>query len=95
MSSPECQNEYPVIAAGSLLDTLPAQPRSYPVGMVNPLDIYLLTFDAFLTVADESPYNDYLSIGKEQQIEMIFHTRLLDADPNDLIIGGMLECVAS
>ena len=29
------ENEYHVIAAGSLLGTLLAQPKSYPVGMVN------------------------------------------------------------
>lgn len=43
----EKANEYHVIAAGSLLGTLLAQPKSYPVGMVNLLDIYPLTFDEF------------------------------------------------
>ena len=41
----EKANEYHVIAAGSLLGTLLAQPKSYPVGMVNLLDIAPLTFD--------------------------------------------------
>ena len=44
----EKANEYHVIAAGSLLGTLLAQPKSYPVGMVNLLDIAPLTFDEFL-----------------------------------------------
>lgn len=44
----EKANDYHVIAAGSLLGTLLAQPKSYPVGMVNLLDIYPLTFDEFL-----------------------------------------------
>ena len=35
----EKANEYHVIAAGSLLGTLLAQPKSYPVGMVNLLHI--------------------------------------------------------
>ena len=43
----EKANEYHVIAAGSLLGTLLAKPKSYPVGMVNLLDIYPLTFDEF------------------------------------------------
>lgn len=41
----EKANEYHVIAAGSLLGTLRAQPKPYPVGMVNLLDIMPLTFD--------------------------------------------------
>ena len=38
----EKANDYHVIAAGSLLGTLLAQPKSYPVGMVNLLNIYPL-----------------------------------------------------
>ena len=43
----EKANEYHVVAAGSLLGTLLAQPKSYPVGMVNLLDLYPLYFDEF------------------------------------------------
>lgn len=91
----EQANEYHVIAAGSLLGTLLAKPKSYPVGMVNLLDIYPLTFDEFLYAANEPLTDYYDSIRKEQQIEEIFHTRLLEAYNNYLIIGGMPECVAS
>ena len=87
----EKANEYHVIAAGSLL----AQPKSYPVGMVNLLDLYPLTFDEFLEATDEALYAYYESIHKDQQIEEIFHNRLLEAYNNSLIIGGMPECVAS
>lgn len=91
----EKANEYHVIAAGSLLGTLLAQPKSYPVGMVNLLDISPLTFDEFLDATDEPLYAYYQSITKEQQIEDIFHNRLMEAYNNYLIIGGMPECVAS
>lgn len=91
----EKANEYHVIAAGSLLGTLLAKPKSYPVGMVNLLDIYPLTFDEFLDATDEGLYTYYCHIQKEQQIEEIFHNRLLEAYNNYLIIGGMPECVAS
>ncbi len=84
-----------MIAAGSLLGTLLAQPKSYPVGMVNLMDIYPLTFDEYLEATDESLYSYYVSIHKEQHIEDIFHNRLLEAYNNYLIIGGMPECVAS
>ncbi len=91
----EKANEYHVIAAGSLLGTLLAKPKSYPVGMVNLLDISPLTFDEFLAAVDPPLYDYYVSIQKNQQIEDIFHNRLLEAYNYYLIIGGMPECVAS
>lgn len=91
----EKAGEYHVIAAGSLLGTLLAQPKSYPVGMVNLLDINPLTFDEFLEAIDGSLYSYYSGIQKEQKIEEIFHNRLLEAYNYYLIIGGMPECVAS
>lgn len=91
----EKANDYHVIAAGSLLGTLLAKPKSYPVGMVNLLDIFPLTFDEFLDAVDPVLYDYYLSIQKNQQIEDIFHNRLLEAYNYYLIIGGMPECVAS
>jgi hypothetical protein len=91
----EKANEYHVIAAGSLLGTLLAQPKSYPVGMVNLLDIYPLTFDEFLNATDSSLYAYYQSIQKNQQMEEFFHNRLLEAYNYYLIIGGMPECVSS
>ena len=91
----EKANEYHVIAAGSLLGTLLAKPKSYPVGMVNLLDIYPLTFDEFLEATDSGLYAFYESIQKNQSIEEIFHNRLLEAFNYYLIIGGMPECVSS
>lgn len=91
----EKANEYHIIAAGSLLGTLLAKPKSYPVGMVNLLDIYPLTFDEFLSATDEPLYTYLMSVEKGQMIEDIFHNRLLDAYNNYLIIGGMPECVDS
>ena len=63
--------------------------------MVNLLDIYPLTFDEFLDATDAALFSYYESIQKEQQIEEIFHNRLLEAYNNYLIIGGMPECVSS
>lgn len=91
----EKANEYHVISAGSLLGTLLAKPKSYPVGMVNLLDIAPLTFDEFLDATDEPLFAYYQSIVKEQQIEELFHNRLMEYYNNYLIIGGMPECVAS
>lgn len=91
----EKANEYHVIAAGSLLGTLLAQPKSYPVGMVNLLEINPLAFDEFLEATDPALYAYYSNIQKNQQIEEIFHHRLLEAYNDYLIIGGMPECVSS
>lgn len=91
----EKANEYHVIAAGILLGTLLAKPKSYPVGMVNLLDIYPLSFDEFLQAYDSSLYTFYESIQKDQPIEEIFHNRLLEAYKYYLIIRGMPECVSS
>lgn len=91
----EKANEYHVIAAGSLLGTLLAQPKSYPVGMVNLLNIRPLTFDEFLQATDESLYQYFCTIEKGQVIEALFHDRLMNAYNCYLIIGGMPECVAS
>ncbi len=91
----EKANEYHIIAAGSLLGTLLAKPKSYPVGMVNLLDLYPMSFDEFLAAVDPPLYAYYESIVKEQTIEEIFHNRLLEAYSTYLIIGGMPECVAS
>lgn len=91
----EKANEYHVIAAGSLLGTLLAKPKSYPVGMVNLLDLYPLSFEEFLAAAEPALYAYYDSIQKDQTIEEIFHQRLLEAYHNYLIIGGMPECVSA
>ncbi len=91
----EKANNYHVIAAGSLLGTLLAKPKSYPVGMVNLLNIFPLTFDEFLDATEPALFSYYESIQKEQQIEEIFHSRMLEAYNNYLIIGGMPECVSS
>ena len=87
----EKANEYHIISAGSLLGTLLAQPKSYPVGMVNLLELSSLAFDEFLEGTDHPLYNYYCGIQKDQPIEEIFHRRLLEACNNYFIIGGMVN----
>lgn len=91
----EKAGKYHIIAADSLLGTLLAQPKSYPVGKVNLLEIAPLTFDEFLLANDEGLHRYYCSIQKEQNIEEIFHKRLMELYHYYLIIGGMPECVSS
>lgn len=87
--------EYHIIAAGSLLGTLLAQPKSYPVGMVNVMHIYPLTFSEYLAAEDPALYDYYCNINSGTQIDQIFHNRLTEACDRYFIIGGMPECVAS
>ena len=91
----EKANNYHVMAAGSMLGTLLAKPKSYPVGMVNLLEMHPLYFDEFLAATNERLYSYYLTIQKNSVIEQIFHTNLLESYSNYLIIGGMPECVSS
>ncbi len=91
----EKANDYHIIVAGSLLGTLLAQPKSYPVGMVNLLAMSPLTFDEFLAVVDKPLYDYYLTIKKGSVVEEIFHKKLLEIFDYYLIIGGMPECVSS
>ena len=91
----EKANDYHVISAGSLLGTLLAQPKSYPVGKVNIINIYPFTFEEFLCAIDSGLYSYYEGIKKDSTIEDVFHNKLLEAYKYYLIIGGMPECVAS
>ena len=86
---------YYVIAAGSLLGSMLAKPQSYPVGMVNLLDIRPLTFDEYLLETNPNLYSYYISLQKGQSIEEIFHQKLLEAYDIYLIVGGMPEAVSS
>ena len=91
----EKANEYHVVSAGSLLGTLLAQPKSFPVGQVNLLNLLPMSFDEFLGAIDKALYAYYQQIKRNQHIEEIFHNRLLDAYNYYLIIGGLPECVYS
>lgn len=89
----ENANEYHIVVAGSLLGTLLAKPHSYPVGMVNILEMGPMDFAEFLAACDPVLYNFYQQITKDTKIENVFHERLLEAYRSYLIIGGMPEAV--
>lgn len=84
-----------IMAAGSLLGTYLAEPYSYPVGQVDILHLYPLTFREFLGAVDENISKIYESLRPDEEIPELFHNRLLDAYRTYMIIGGMPECVSS
>lgn len=87
-------NGFHIIAAGSLLGTLLAEPKSYPVGKVNLMNIYPMDFDEFLKAADPN-LAKYLDETSPDEILNIQHEKLMDQYRNYLITGGMPECVQS
>lgn len=91
----EKANNYHIISAGSLLGTLLAQPKSYPVGKVNIINLYPMTFEEFLHAIDESLFQYYKAITKGCAIEELFHNKLMEMYKYYLIIGGMPECVSN
>ena len=91
----EKAGEYHIMAAGSLLGTYLAEPKSYPVGQVDLLSLHPLSFAEFLQAVDPGLATFRDGIHGEAAIPEIFHNRLLEACRLYLIIGGMPECVAS
>lgn len=91
----EKANEYHIIAAESLLGTLLSSPKSYPVGMVNLLNIYPLSFEEFLEATSPNLFTYYQSIASDTKIEDYFHHQLIELYNYYLIIGGMPECISS
>lgn len=87
--------EYHLIAAGSLLGTFLSSPKSYPVGMVDILEIGPLTFSEFLNAVNSTLFNYYNQIQKGEKILEIFNNQLQELYNYYLIIGGMPECVQS
>lgn len=86
-------NKYHIIAAGSLLGTLLAERQSYPVGKVNILHVYPMTFEEYLMATDEGLWKFYSGFTAESLLPDVFHNKLLEAYRFYLIIGGMPECI--
>lgn len=87
--------EYPdihVIAAGSLLETAIDIHISFPVGRVEYLYLYPLTFEEFLCAMQESVALNYL---QEMSVPDFAHEKLLELFHLYTMIGGMPEVVAS
>jgi predicted AAA+ superfamily ATPase len=88
-------NEYHVITAGSLLGTYLANPASYPVGKVNLLSVYPLTFEEYLAAADIGMYRYFCSVKSGADYVSAFHGRMTEHYRKYLIVGGMPECIQS
>ncbi len=87
--------EYDIVSAGSLLGVALTKGRTFPVGKVEFLDIYPITFFEFL--ATSSPQlADYLkSIQIIESIPDFFLNQLLEQFKIYFITGGMPESIGS
>lgn len=81
-----------VACAGSLLGiTLGHKGFSFPVGKVDHMNIYPLTFSEFLRRKDEGLFHFYQTIDKAEPLPEVFFNRLSDAFTAYRICGGMPE----
>lgn len=84
--------ELAVACAGSLLGiTLGHKGFSFPVGKVDHINIYPLTFSEFLRSKDKNLYRFYQSITAVEPLPEVFFSRLTDAFTAYRICGGMPE----
>lgn len=84
--------DYHVVAAGSLLGIQLSRPGSFPVGKVNFLTLYPLSFYEFLDAMEETNLRMFLEVKKDfSPIPDIIHNKLIDYLKIYYIIGGMPE----
>jgi len=88
-------NEYHVAAAGSLLGVKTAGEKGFPVGKVNFLHLYPLTFFEFLDAMGQEKTRQFLEgYSSYEPIPAPLHEKLIDLLKYYLFIGGMPEVVA-
>jgi uncharacterized protein len=82
-----------VVAAGSLLGTKLSTPGSFPVGKVNFLELYPLSFLEFLDALGESRYRQLLESQPLTPLQAPFHEDLIRLLGIYYAVGGMPEAV--
>lgn len=93
-----CENapEYHVACAGSLLGITLSKPSSFPVGKVDFLTIYPMTFSEFLIANGDENLVDYMKgIEVIEPLPEIFFNQLNEKLKMYFITGGMPEVVRS
>ncbi len=88
-------NEYHVVAAGSLLGVKTAGEKGFPVGKVNFLHLYPLTFFEFLSALGQEKTRQFLEeYPTYEPIPNPMHEKLIQLLKMYFFIGGMPEAVA-
>ena len=87
-------NEYHLAAAGSLLGIMLSSPRSFPVGKVDLIDLYPMTFAEFLEAMGESRYRGLVEEKRDlTPFSEAFHHDLVTLLRQYYFVGGMPEVV--
>jgi len=87
--------QYHIAGAGSLLGIAISGPGAFPVGKVNFLDLYPLTFLEFLSATGAEELRQYLSkIGRPSPLPEPFHQKLIGKLRTYYFTGGMPEAVS-
>ncbi len=87
-------NDYHIAAAGSLLGIKVGQSAPFPVGKVNFLDLYPMSFAEYLEGIGKSALYEYLRKKHDfQPLEISFHEELSDHVKMYSFIGGMPEAI--
>lgn len=85
---------YHIVCAGSLLGVALHQGTSFPVGKVEFLDLYPLSFTEFLLAMGQAPYAQLLTEG-DLTLAAAFRQDLSDLLKRYYYVGGMPEAVRS
>jgi len=86
--------EYHIVAAGSLLGITMPHKTSFPVGKVDFLDLFPMSFSEFLMAMGENRLVELLK-SKEWETITIFKEKLIDYLRSYFYIGGMPEVVTN
>lgn len=90
----EKKDQIHITAAGSLLGVKLSDPGAFPVGKVNFLHLFPMTFMEFLDGMGESRYRQMLeSIDEMVPLTEAFHSHLIDLLRRYYFVGGMPEAV--
>lgn len=89
----EDARQYHVIATGSYMGVSRHAGTSFPVGKLDFLRLYPLTFPEYLVNAGEEQLASIISAGEFDTLPLAFSQRLADYFTQYMIVGGMPEAV--
>lgn len=89
------QDEFDVIASGSLLGVHYKLASSFPVGYVERMTLYPLDFEEFMLAVGEKDLFSFVQqrYYNQQKVEKVLHAKMLDLFIHYIVIGGMPEVV--
>lgn len=88
--------DYSIVCAGSLLGVaLNRAGASFPVGKVDFMNLFPVSFAEYLRAADAQLYHSYEMIDEVMSVPEVIHQQLIDAYKLYLVLGGMPEVVSA